>query len=1004
MPSIFDLRAADIDATDCPAFDQAQMQQACQARNNTLQYQRAELGKRWANDLQQLEWDADGSRHQLFPDPPGLLEPQDVINLRGALPGEFLQPINDSGLTLNGQRQMAQALLDALPAYQQYLQGLGIPQGQQRLADAEQLTTQHGYPPSRQPDNIGQPVFSMIPNGASNVLSTQPRYFRMLAWNLENFTRDRRPRGSAPIDSLRNQARVALVTEAMRAFDVDLLLVMETGYDVGPAMSAIANRYEARCGAPSYGMHPLVSPPTGALPRVANVYSRHNLNKRTPAKVLALRTLFEVYRVSARDSNRPLTSEQIVNGWSLLRQCSSAAAATLLELTADELVATTTSQRRCPHPQMFAWINSQIGSVPFVMGTHSDLPDLLYGLGSDLSALSGQWCAGQIDPSSQAFLNLYEDLCFGIQDLRMLMDTADEHLPNPLQRTPLLAYAQALELLMLFFSQSLWNGIPSGSIGLVFQSDQAEGDRIVLAVYLAAVSSALDFVTLDPDIGPLDGEVDNDVVLDALQRVGLITRHIETYGMVYRPPCEDALQRLFDIGVMEHGYRDRGDAQAANYDIVRGSLGNSEFSIQAEDGLLNWRSALQITVPVSETLNVPLALFHTRYSGTDAITDHYTGLTRKQRNSKAGKADKKRLTVEEAEVNARTDTLAQMAHALLPGHSLYGMPLIIGDFNIPEDYLEPSADDAHGTLRKQRVRQQLLDNMQSAGYLRHTRNGVLGSGHPLTTLKSFHSLASLAAPGSQPYDGVYQPFDFAQRRALVRSGVISLQGVVTAQALQETILGLAVAPGAEVDLDDTQGNTLNDQADSDDEPVVAQQQQMTVYSAVGREVARVYVACIRRMKGRIEQMKPWRTHLYDLAQYDYDPNGRYANRMPSAELLSALDALVALGETDLPQHIQARETWFVDRFVNDELVEYRTHMHADPLDGWITLFDNARNEAAGCHLGHPSLNDSDTALAAMQALLRNFELEPDVRKAVAYRAVVSDHLPQIIELDLEPGP
>ncbi|GAB7531225.1 hypothetical protein PS3A_36370 [Pseudomonas sp. 3A(2025)] len=1010
MPSLFNPCPPDIEAMQCPIFDTTVIQKALQARRDGLGHQRLILGKRWADDLQELEWDSDGHKHTCFPLPPTGPEDQEVARLRTALPVELLAAINDSGLSLTGQVQMAQSLERDLDHYRASLDFHQVPQHEASLTRAEQAAGHSGYPPASTPDSGGQATLSVIPTGLFNTISTPRRYFRMLAWNLENFTRDRRPRGSAPIESVRNQARIAIVAEAMREHDVDLLLVMETGYDVGPAMTAIATRFEEIAGQQPHGTHPLVSPPTGALPFVATRYANRNLGRRSATKVLALRTLFEVYKVSAQNPQLPLTDEQMLTGWRLLRELSALAATLLPEATAIDVAIATTSERIFPNPQLVGWLRSEAANLPGLNGTRSDLPDLLYLLTSDLAGWIGLIKdEAIIDLSSPAFIDVHNELCDGIQWLRLYIDRVDEDIDDPRLREALVVYAQAVELLLLCFLQSLWGGIPQDENGLVFMPDQAEGNRLTLAIYLTAVSSSLDFDEIDPQQGPLEGEVDKDVVLDALQRLGFVDRHIETYGMVYRPPFADALQQMFDAGVTAHGYTGGSDSQASRYDIVRAPLLSGEFNIQQAGGLLNWRSALQVTVPVSDTLNVPLLLFHTRYSGTDEIATEYTGLTKKQRAAKK-KADPDRLTVAEAEVKARTQTLSQMAQALLPGHSQNGMPLIVGDFNIPQEYLEPTISTTDAAIRKQGIRQELLLDMAKAGYLRHTRQGTLGEGHPLTTLKSFGSLALMQPQGSQPYDGVYQPFDFAQRGALVRSGVIGVRAIMSDKALSGTIKGITTQT-SEIDIEDDDNAEVVTQDDSDDDnATVINATQMAVIQAVAAEVARVYAACVRRIVRGITDMTLWVTHLEGHAARQAENAGhqtekRYAARAPSQALLNKLHELLAQGRDILPTHVTDREKWFVDRIVAGDFFDYATHTgQRDPLDACAQVLRETIAATRGWQQPHTALDDLESAIANVRTQLSNFELQISVRLAIAYRAVVSDHLPQIIELDLQPGP
>jgi hypothetical protein len=507
------------------------------------------------------------------------------------------------------------------------------------------------------------------------------------------------------------------------------------------------------------------------------------------------------------------------------------------------------------------------------------------------------------------------------------------------------------------------------------------------------MSASLRFDAIDKVLGPLGGAVDNDVVLDQLQRLGLVERHIETYGMVYLPPCANALERLFATGVREHGYKGGLDEQAAGYDIVRGALSGGGFSIQRQGGLLNWRSALQVTIPVSETLSVPLALFHTRYSGSPAITAQY------KREGYKG---------EEPAVKARVETMIQMAQALLPGHSQFGMPLIVGDFNIPADYLAPATGQGAPAQRKRAIGQRLHDGMAACGYLRHTQGAQLRAGHPLTTLKSFGALA-LGESGSQPYDGTYEPFDFAQRGAVLRSGVVAPGAIITDEAMQAPIRAAVVASDVAVDLDAGDSDDANSQNAGQDDNESASPGEFAdrkVIDAVADQMARVYLAAARRLLRRIVEMEPWFQRVEGAAQRGRAKKTKYASGIPTPKLVQDIATLRDAAANRLPQLIAQREQWFVQSCIKQDTVDnYATALgSADPFDAYRALLASIAQQARACKIRDKTLDGLAGELEQIGTQLANLETRRDIRKAVAYRAVVSDHLPQIVEIDLEPGP
>jgi hypothetical protein len=151
-----------------------------------------------------------------------------------------------------------------------------------------------------------QPSLTFIPSQTTNTHSTQPKYFRILVWNLENFTRDPRPRGTQAIDSMRNQARIAIVAELASRLNVDLLLMMETGSDVGPLCTHIEREVQKRKDKHDpRPWHPLVSPPTGAMQEIPLKKTNQTLGRPGVMRLSSLCALAEVYRISPSWANVP---------------------------------------------------------------------------------------------------------------------------------------------------------------------------------------------------------------------------------------------------------------------------------------------------------------------------------------------------------------------------------------------------------------------------------------------------------------------------------------------------------------------------------------------------------------------------------------------------------------------------------------------------------------------------------------------------------------------------
>ncbi|MBV8547545.1 MAG: hypothetical protein JO088_22605, partial [Acidobacteria bacterium] len=163
---------------------------------------------------------------------------------------------------------------------------------------------------------------SMAIGTSFNTMNVSSRYFRVLVWNLENFTSDSRPRGSAPISRRRNQARIAAVVAAVRNFGARLLFIMETGADVGQATTDIATMLQQTTGA---AWEPLTTPMTHEQPKMAEVYENVTLGRVSGRRVLALRLLGDFYDIAPNLAGLPeeVTIDQITDACHVLIDASS---------------------------------------------------------------------------------------------------------------------------------------------------------------------------------------------------------------------------------------------------------------------------------------------------------------------------------------------------------------------------------------------------------------------------------------------------------------------------------------------------------------------------------------------------------------------------------------------------------------------------------------------------------------------------------------------------------
>ena len=778
---------------------------------------------------------------------------------------------------------------------------------------------------------------------------------------------------------MRNAARIAIVADVIARFKIDLLLMMETGTDVGTATTRIAGRVAEKLNERD-GWDPFVSPPTGALPEVKAVYDDHSLGRPSGLKAVSLRTLFDVYVVTPRYDRVPtaVTGQQISDAWAALWGASPWASRFL---RGDDVSAENSVVRGAPSFELLAHIVRRINDTAKQVGSviggslEQDVDTVIRVMSDSVNELAN----GHLQTSAS-------DLAYAILSARDAIDMlAEIEVEASFQQDIIdegVAWLQAVELMALFLIKAASGAIPtSGLEGRVFRSDSSQGNRIPLAVFLCTGAGRVTLKARDRKQGPADGTLDNDVLLGALQRIGAIERHIETYGVVYRQPFPGATQALLGRGVLAHGFSGGVDEAAARYGIVQAPLSKGAFSVQQAGGLLNWRSALQITVPASTAVALPLVVYHTRYSGTAELKKYDTT-----------------LTAEENTILARCMSVEMMAAAVLPGDSKLGPPLIVGDFNVPDAFLNKQAvpvskdkrvREAH--RRRDELRLRFVGEMARRGYLRHSLAGKPDDGYPPTTLKAFSTITRGEDAGSEPYDGTYQPFDYGRGGASPSSGVVSVRGLLDGSVLQEKITGIPsqAADGRTIDPDAGEAeDTSKDVQDEDtmrEDP--SKDSEWTVGEAIAVEVGRVYRGILRRIYRAIEDLKPWMDAIH--------------RKRPSDELI---EKLREIGEvyTGFEQHVAKRVEWFARSCVAGETGTWLTASRSDSLVDWQKLFGDAaqlqeRDEIRGGVAGLAEL------AGEVQVQLTALETQMEVRRLVAYRAVVSDHLPQIIEIDMQPA-
>jgi hypothetical protein len=825
------------------------------------------------------------------------------------------------------------------------------------------------------PTAIPEPFVSFIPAFTFNTYSRPPRYFRILVWNLENFTRDQRPNRTGPLDSVRNQARTAIVADAMARLDIDLLLIMETGRDVGTATTRIATAVtdKTRTLRPNDDrpFEPLVSPPTGPLPELLNMY-RAPVKRPTMLKVLALRSLFRVFLISPEHPNAPLevTSNQILSGWDLLRQSSPQAAAVLPPVDQSQLAS------------LLARLLDQLAHARanFVPLGIEDNWDDIFRIACDVADDIGKNQPIQAYPSDIAWavLSAREAVVAFLGARRQYAELSELFEQE-------IALCEGIELLLLFAIKQTVRGFPTGGIeASVFRSNASEFGMVPLAVFFAAGAPVLILNAINQEVGPADGTLDNDVLLEALQRVGAITRNIETYGMVYRQQFPQALGHLFEIGVGSLGNLDE---EASRYGIVQAPLSHGVNQVQRAGDPLNWRSALQITVPLRPGVDLPLVLYHTRYTGSEAISAMHSEFAQ---------------TGQEKTVLARCMSVEQITSALLPGNSKSGLPLIVGDFNIPAQYLNkqpaPSSQDKRSVAAHKRsddLRSRFANEMASRGYLRHSMTRDPSSDYPLTTLKAFSSIARGGSPLSEPYDGIYQPFDFLRGLAGVASGVIDFAVLLPDSVLASPVTGMQSTDEiGTVDPDSPDSGDLRPMGDQEEEEVPSASPKevkvtLAVREALALEVGRVYRGILRRVYFEIKIMEPWMNKLPD------------RKRQPSAGLLKLAEEWRNIFHS-FDTGVKHRVNWFEAMCKAGGFEAFQSTTENDFLLHCYTVFFESAALARNENIYNDVLQGLPDLIKDVQLQAGNLETDKAIRLLVAFRAMVSDHLPQLVEIDLEP--
>lgn len=844
--------------------------------------------------------------------------------------------------------------------------------------------------------------FAALPTGGQSTHGDWPRVFRVLVWNLENFTRDQRPNHTSPLDSLRNQTRIAAVAETMHHFDVHLLLAMETGSDVGTAMTKVAERVAARrATVEDRGpVHPLVSPTTHARPHVEVTYDSVGLGPAYPHRALALRTLSEVYRIVPDYPNVPaeVTLVQVNDALALLNRISNDVqaagfAGAPLEVGEGQLLR---------HVLLEGWVEAikrAISVVDKSFRAHAG-PD---------ASLVIDWMEKVLDAESALDDSVTAPgyyLRYLVETIELIRGTVEDFQDLAgLDTAPVIGPLLVADLLGLFLLKLARPGVED--VAALYESESAGGGLLPLVAFYYTGIQKVSLRCVDPR-GPLAMGLDHDVLFESLLKVGILKFRFETYGMVFRPTFPDAVASMFAQGIAPEDSDDVAipayesyEALARRDGIVVQALSEHDYAVQQADHILTQRSPFLVHIPASPIHMLPMAVYHVRYGGSQAISERY----------KADFAYGKAV----AEVVARLDSLAASAEAMLPGVPFWGPPLIVGDFNTPAEYIEGLGADTQQAA----AGRAFVAKMQSLGYLRHDLRtpdqAAAPPAYPRTTLKIPANIA--IAPQeclSQPYDGVYEPFHYASSTVATRSAVLDVQGVMTADLL-DLHVAAPIAKWEELIADETQEEQPpHDDEDDDgtmlveDSPAQATDSPlMTVRQAIAGALGTEYLRLFGRMEHEIAGKKNRKRMPQHVASYV----GWLGQRIPEAArgrrpspLFGSADAVTLIGlSPEFIAHRNARVDWFIRCCETGKLKSWAEfHQVADPVDAWLVLANRLKDAAGGSAELKPEFTELANLLTRLRTLLAAYETNQAVRDAVAYRVLVSDHLPVLLEFDLRP--
>lgn len=883
------------------------------------------------------------------------------------------------------------------------------------------------------PPNASNGTQAMSP-GSANALQAPPRYFRALVWNLENFTADKRPKGTEAVDSARNMARVATVGSLACRLGVDVALLMETGSDIGAVTTRLADHWN-RCeeqlkDGTERPVHPLATSATHAMPELPWSVAPATYPAE-PDVVNALRLLGEGYRISPtalpvlqHSSLQPIRDL-------LLRTANSfrLADVPLPEANADFTVTVRSWIAWCYDLDRRFDLFSDADGLDDDADEDTEDEDFLDDEDSDIANepssddeemgeedrddMDGEAASeaaeeevsdddsvteDEDETMQQSISELdlpeddegdedyvdedEEDIDIGDDEPEEAADASMWRALDRLRNDRVLddstavkalcegavyagglaatygassldsAVAQAAQLILLvclLCCQGEQKKIVEQYPGLWTNGDGSPADMVAL-VLLVAVGQQLELHAHDDDNGPLMTATDGELLLNALFRLGVLKKpNSETYCIAYRPQTDTQRDLFFAVPACELGYATQGI-----YGILRGASAKELLATQQPANALAGRAGLLIQFPTVGAQWISFLLHHNRYTGNQA-TDNLRMDHTKSENT----------------VIARLRTIEDEL-AFLAGHA--PQTLLVGDFNLPTDYVHLSGKTGVPAMRRDRLVHYHRLKIGMAGYLRRR---AADNSVRRTTLRVPRNIAKGADIFSEPYDAVYQPFDFHDGAAPVRSATIVRAAAFFDKA---SLLQTVTYAG-------TQGQVTGKLGGMVCDSIVGMYRGLARFICNAIRDSVEWLDALAKKHGKNKRIQGACAQLVSYAKNHTDDLQRRATAFD--KLLRAAGGSDAFYAAIIVDGTAQKATTTAELDVIKKAV-------ANVKDH-VVVPKNPRGQKRPPKPGPVRLLEVPELIGA----LTNLEADSDRRLWCAYHALVSDHLPLLVEIDLQ---